>query len=140
MYSVILHTSDGQSGMIIIGLDEVDLATGLDDSVTAYHHVRLSECFPAAEDLLHEHVLLITASGSGDEDKVNEIIEDELEIDRVIENVQVCEVPPGILRKLRAKPAESHTFDLGVAMPILVVLLGGQDGVERWMTENLEKA
>ena len=86
---------------------------------------------------MHEHVLLTIATDSGDEDELNDIIENSLEIDRVVENVHVCVLTPDIVQKLRAKPAASHVFDLGDAMPVVFVHLGGQDGLDRWMAENL---
>jgi len=136
MAFLVLQTADGKSGMIVISLDDDDVQSTLDDPSAAYHHIRLSEHFPDAEDLLHEHVLLTTAPDCGSEDELNDIIENRLEIDRVIENVQICVLTPEIIQKLRAKPAESHIFSLGAGMPLVVVLLGGQDGLDRWMAEN----
>ncbi len=77
--------------------------SGLAESPVAYHHIRLTECFPDVEDLLYEHVLVTTASSDRD-DELNDIIENRLAIDRVIENVQVCVLTSDIIQKLRRKP------------------------------------
>jgi len=138
MNFLVLQMEDGQSGLLVVSFDREEVVSEPFDSETMYNHIRLAEYFPQIEDLQREHVLLIT--NCPDEDELNDIIENELQIDRAIERVHVCEFTPDMLAELQGEPARSRPFSLGEGLPLVVVLLGGQEGLERWMAQSLEKA
>lgn len=140
MYQIILHTSDGQTGIVILGFDDEEVETWATGSSMAYYHLRLSEYFPDAEDLLREHILLINATGGEDEDALNRIIEDDLGIDRAIESVEVSVLTADTIGHLQANPTGSHVPRFPEHLPVIIFVLGGQEGVERWVANNLERA
>jgi hypothetical protein len=140
MYLVTLHTADGNSGLLVAGLTENDVAVSLPGSPGVYNLIRLAEHFPHAEELAHEHILLTTLSGDGSEDPLKDVIENDLEIDQAIENVHVCTLTPRILHNLRTNPTTAHAFEPAPELPLLLVLLGGQEGVASWFEANTERA
>ena len=137
---LVLRTADRKHAMIIMALENENVESEMNASPPAYVHFRLSDYVPDMEHLLHEHVLVTVGRGVDSEDELNDVIENQLEVDRAVSNVQVCVMTPDIIEKLQSELGQSHMFHLGEDLPLLVILLGGRKALDCWTSKNIEKA
>jgi hypothetical protein len=103
---------------------------GSDDYFGEYQNLGL--------ELTHEHLIITTAPHHMTIKDLDNIIDFVLKLDRKNESVSVLALTPAIVRKLRSDPLKSHTFELAAPLPKVIVLLGGEEGMERFIENNLE--
>lgn len=137
---LVLESADKKHAMIILALENENVDFEMNSSPPAYVHLRLSDYVPSMEHLSHEHVLVAIGHGFANEDELNDVLENQLAIDRAISNVQVCVMTPDIIEKLQSELGQSHMFRLGEDLPLLVILLCGRKGLDCWTSKNIEKA
>lgn len=139
MNYIALQSVTGDKRILILALTEEELEPARPLDPSAYHYLALGheDFFADDEELQHEHLIITTAPFHMTINAINNIIDQVLKLELQKETVRVLAVTPDIVRKLRNDPDESHTFELTHPLPEVVVLLGGEDRMNKFVEDHL---